>query len=143
MKGFLIAVIFLIIGGAIGGFVALGLGSVAGLVTGSQAGVWRWRRQRAMACSQRNRLTRSSPIRLIASAANHRLMPVRRSNGSAVKRIVRRWWRTSQNRYNSSSLQTGAEEKSVSRNLSATKPQHFAHQHQFPLTLNLNQALPC
>ncbi len=39
MKGFLIAVIFLIIGGAIGGFVALGLGSVAGLVTGSQAGV--------------------------------------------------------------------------------------------------------
>lgn len=39
MKGFLIAVIFLIIGGAIGGFVALGLGSAAGLVAGSQAGV--------------------------------------------------------------------------------------------------------
>ena len=43
MKGFLIAVIFLIIGGAIGGFLALGvgtgLGAAGGLIVGSQAGV--------------------------------------------------------------------------------------------------------
>ncbi|MBG7602824.1 MAG: hypothetical protein IZT60_09800 [Gammaproteobacteria bacterium] len=39
MKSFLIAVIFLIIGGAIGGFVALGFGSVAGLAGGSQVGI--------------------------------------------------------------------------------------------------------
>jgi hypothetical protein len=39
MKGFLIAVIFLVIGGAVAGFVALGIGSAAGIAVGSQAGV--------------------------------------------------------------------------------------------------------
>ena len=39
MKGFLIAVIFLVIGGAVTGFVALGIGSAAGIAVGSQAGV--------------------------------------------------------------------------------------------------------
>jgi len=39
MKGFLIAIIFLVIGGAAAGFVALGIGSAAGIVVGSQAGV--------------------------------------------------------------------------------------------------------
>jgi len=39
MKSFLIAVIFLIIGGAVAGVVALGLGTAAGLAVGSQAGV--------------------------------------------------------------------------------------------------------
>ena len=43
MKGFLIAVIFLIIGGAAGGFLAIGvgagLGAAGGLIVGSQAGV--------------------------------------------------------------------------------------------------------
>jgi hypothetical protein len=42
MKSFIIAVIFLIIGGAIGGFLALGygagMGAVGGLLVGSQAG---------------------------------------------------------------------------------------------------------
>jgi hypothetical protein len=39
MKGFLIAVIFLVIGGAVAGFLALGVGTVAGIAVGSQAGV--------------------------------------------------------------------------------------------------------
>jgi len=43
MKGFLIAVIFLIIGGVVGGLLALGvgtgLGAAGGLIVGSQAGV--------------------------------------------------------------------------------------------------------
>ena len=43
MKGFLIAVIFLIIGGVAGGLLALGvgtgLGAAGGLIVGSQAGV--------------------------------------------------------------------------------------------------------
>lgn len=39
MKGFLIAVIFLVIGGAITGFIALGVGTAAGIAVGSQAGV--------------------------------------------------------------------------------------------------------
>ena len=43
MKGFLIAVLFLIIGGAAGGFMAFGvgagLGAAGGLIVGSQAGV--------------------------------------------------------------------------------------------------------
>jgi hypothetical protein len=43
MKGFLIAVIFLIIGGAAGGFLAMGVGTgfgaAAGIAVGSQAGV--------------------------------------------------------------------------------------------------------
>ena len=39
MKGFLIAVIFLVIGVVAGGFVALGFGTVAGIAVGSQAGV--------------------------------------------------------------------------------------------------------
>ena len=39
MKGFIIAVIFLIIGGAAAGFLALGVGTAAGIAVGSQAGV--------------------------------------------------------------------------------------------------------
>ena len=39
MKGFIIAVIFLIIGGAVAGFLAIGWGTVAGIAVGSQAGV--------------------------------------------------------------------------------------------------------
>ena len=43
MKSFLIAVIFLVIGGVVGGFLALGvgtgLGAAGGLIVGSQAGV--------------------------------------------------------------------------------------------------------
>ena len=39
MKGFIIAVIFLIIGGVAAGFLALGVGTAAGIAVGSQAGV--------------------------------------------------------------------------------------------------------
>ena len=39
MKGFLIAVIFLIIGGAAGGFLAFGVGAATGIAAGSQVGV--------------------------------------------------------------------------------------------------------
>jgi hypothetical protein len=39
MKGFIIAVIFLIIGGVATGFLALGVGTAAGIAVGSQAGV--------------------------------------------------------------------------------------------------------
>jgi len=43
MKGFLFAVIFLVVGGAVGGFltfgVGTGLGAGAGIIVGSQAGV--------------------------------------------------------------------------------------------------------
>ena len=39
MKGFIIAVIFLIIGGVANGFLALGVGTAAGIAVGSQAGV--------------------------------------------------------------------------------------------------------
>ena len=39
MKGFIIAVIFLIIGGAAAGFLALGVGTAAGIAVGSQAGI--------------------------------------------------------------------------------------------------------
>jgi len=39
MKGFIIALIFLIIGGVAAGFLALGVGTAAGIAVGSQAGV--------------------------------------------------------------------------------------------------------
>ena len=39
MKGFIIALIFLIIGGVAAGFLALGMGTAAGIAVGSQAGV--------------------------------------------------------------------------------------------------------
>lgn len=39
MKGFIIAVIFFVIGGAVAGFLAIGMGTVAGIAVGSQAGV--------------------------------------------------------------------------------------------------------
>ena len=39
MKGFIIAVIFLISGGVATGFLALGVGTAAGIAVGSQAGV--------------------------------------------------------------------------------------------------------
>ena len=39
MKGFIIALIFLIIGGVATGFLALGMGTAAGIAVGSQAGV--------------------------------------------------------------------------------------------------------
>ena len=38
MNTAIIAIVFLLIGGAIGGFLALGMGSVTGFVAGSQAG---------------------------------------------------------------------------------------------------------
>jgi hypothetical protein len=39
MKGFIIAVIFLLIGGAVAGFLALGVGTATGIAVGSQVGV--------------------------------------------------------------------------------------------------------
>lgn len=39
MKGFFIGIIFLVIGGVVGGFMAIGLGTVAGIAVGTQAGV--------------------------------------------------------------------------------------------------------
>ena len=38
MKSAIIAIVFLLIGGAVGGFLGLGMGSITGVVAGSQAG---------------------------------------------------------------------------------------------------------
>jgi hypothetical protein len=38
MKTAIIAIIFLLVGGSVGGFLALGLGTAAGIVVGAQAG---------------------------------------------------------------------------------------------------------